>query len=183
MESKAACQNLLAVDLGAESGRLIAGSFDGNTLGIEVLHRFPNRPVRLLDRLHWDLLDLHREILNGLRLAGQKLGQITSVGVDTWGVDFAFLGKDGGLLGNPRHYRDPHTESIMESVFQVVSKRELYSRTGIQFMRFNSLFQLAALSTPHQRLKSFPLCVPMGGVPRFIGMHLKRPAYHLAGIG
>jgi rhamnulokinase len=145
MESKAACQNLLAVDLGAESGRLIAGSFDGNTLGIEVLHRFPNRPVRLLDRLHWDLLDLHREILNGLRLAGQKLGQITSVGVDTWGVDFAFLGKDGGLLGNPRHYRDPHTESIMESVFQIVPKRELYSRTGIQFMRFNSLFQLAAL--------------------------------------
>jgi len=145
MESKHSCQNLLAVDLGAESGRLIAGAFDGSTLDIEVLHRFPNRPVRMLDRLHWDLPDLHREILNGLRLAGQKLGRITSVGVDTWGVDFAFLGKDGGLLGNPRHYRDPHTETIMDSVFQTIPKRELYARTGIQFMRFNSLFQLAAL--------------------------------------
>jgi len=145
MESKKPCENLLAVDLGAESGRLIAGAFDGNTLDIEVLHRFPNRPVRMLDRLHWDLPDLHREILNGLRLAGQKLGRIASVGVDTWGVDFAFLGKDGGLLGNPRHYRDPHTETIMDSVFQTIPKRELYARTGIQFMRFNSLFQLAAL--------------------------------------
>lgn len=145
MESKKPSENLLAVDLGAESGRLIAGAFDGNTLDIEVLHRFPNRPVRMLDRLHWDLPDLHREILNGLRLAGQKLGRIASVGVDTWGVDFAFLGKDGGLLGNPRHYRDPHTETIMDSVFQTIPKRELYARTGIQFMRFNSLFQLAAL--------------------------------------
>lgn len=145
MASKSSPQNLVAVDLGAESGRLIAGAFDGNILEIEVLHRFPNRPVRLLDRLHWDVLDLHREILTGLRLAGQKLGQVASVGVDTWGVDFALLGKDGSLLGNPRHYRDPHTENIMDSVFQVIPRQELYAHTGIQFMRFNSLFQLAAL--------------------------------------
>jgi rhamnulokinase len=101
--------------------------------------------VRTLDTLHWDVLRLHAEMLNGLRVCAAKYGGIDSVGVDTWGVDFALLGKDGSLLGNPRHYRDPHTEGVMELAFSRLPRAEVFRQTGIQFMRFNTLFQLLAL--------------------------------------
>jgi rhamnulokinase len=110
-----------------------------------VLHRFPNGPVRTLDSLHWDVLRLYNEMLHTLRLAAGKAGPPASVGIDTWGVDFALLGRDGSLLGNPRHYRDPHTEDIMDAAFAHVSRAEIFRQTGIQFMRFNTLFQLLAL--------------------------------------
>jgi len=138
-------QKILAFDLGAESGRGLIGSFDGERLTLEVVHRFPNGGVPTLDSLHWDVLGLWREMLTGLRKAHAEHGPLASVGVDTWGVDFAFLGKDGTLLGNPRHYRDPHTESIMDQAFAKVPKTEIYRQTGIQFMRFNSLFQILAM--------------------------------------
>lgn len=140
-----ATKKILAFDLGAESGRGLLGKFDGRRLELEVVHRFPNGPVRLLDRLHWDVLRLFNEMLATLRKCGAEHGGIDSLGVDTWGVDFGLLGSDGGLLGNPRHYRDPHTENIMEMAFEVVSRPEIFRQTGIQFMRFNSLFQLLAL--------------------------------------
>src|SRR5262249_32680988 len=95
--------------------------------------------------LHWDALRLYSELLVGLRKCAAEHGGIDALGVDTWGVDFAFLGRGGTLLGNPRHYRDPHTETIMESAFARVPKQEIFRQTGIQFMRFNSLFQLLAL--------------------------------------
>ena len=136
---------LLAFDLGAESGRGVLGLFDGRDLRLEVVHRFPNGPVRTLDSLHWDVLRLHGEMLHTLRLCAAELGGVDSIGVDTWGVDFALLGRDGTLLGNPRHYRDPHTESIMELAFQRVPRYDIYRQTGLQFMRFNTLFQLLAL--------------------------------------
>jgi rhamnulokinase len=136
-----ATRKLLAIDLGAESGRGVLGSFDGQRLALDVVHRFPNGPVQTLDTMHWDVLRLHAEILNALRAAKQ----VDSVGVDTWGVDFALLGRGGTLLGNPRHYRDPHTEGAMEGAFQRVRKEEIYRRTGLQFMRINSLYQLLAL--------------------------------------
>src|SRR5438876_6309277 len=139
-----ATRNLLAIDLGAESGRGVLGRFDGATIGLDVVHRFPNGPVQTLDALHWDVLRLHGDILNALRLAGGK-GNLDSIGVDAWGVDFALLGRGGTLLGNPRHYRDPHTEGAMDLAFQTIPQGELFGRTGIQFMRFNSLFQLLAL--------------------------------------
>ncbi|HEX4590639.1 MAG TPA: rhamnulokinase family protein, partial [Gemmataceae bacterium] len=139
-----AARKLLAIDLGAESGRGVLGSFDGQRLSLEIIHRFSNGPVRTLDSLHWDVLRLHAEILNALRQAAGK-GGVESVGVDTWGVDFALLGRNGTLLGNPRHYRDPHTEGVMEEAFQKVPKAEIYRRTGLQFMRINSLYQLLAL--------------------------------------
>jgi rhamnulokinase len=139
-----AARKLLAIDLGAESGRGVLGSFDGQRLALDVVHRFPNGPVRTLDSLHWDVLRLHAEILNSLRQAAGK-GTVDSVGVDTWGVDFALLGRGGTLLGNPRHYRDPHTEGVLEEAFQRVPKVEIYRRTGLQFMRINSLYQLLAL--------------------------------------
>jgi rhamnulokinase len=141
----AATKKLLAFDLGAESGRALVGAFDGERLALDIAHRFPNGGVQTLDSLHWDILRLYSEMVVGLRKAAAEHGALASIGVDTWGVDFALLGRGGVLLGNPRHYRDPHTENVMESAFAKVPKAEIFRRTGIQFMRFNSLFQLLAL--------------------------------------
>src|SRR6516164_3158386 len=138
-------KKLLAFDLGAESGRGVLGFFDGQRLRLEVIHRFANGPVRTLDTLHWDVLRLHSEMLTTLRRAAADFGHIDSLGVDTWGVDFALLGRGDALLGNPRHYRDPHTGNILDEVLSRVPREEIFHQTGIQFMRFNSLFQLLAL--------------------------------------
>lgn len=140
-----AIKKILAFDLGAESGRGLVGKFDGRRLTLDVVHRFANGGVPTLDQFHWDILRLHGEILAGMRKAAHEQGDLASVGIDTWGVDFGLLGRDGSLLGNPRHYRDPHTEGILEQAFAVVPRLEIYRRTGIQFMRFNSLYQLLAL--------------------------------------
>jgi rhamnulokinase len=137
---------ILGFDLGAESGRGLVASFDGERVQLEVVHRFPNGPVRTLDTLHWDVLRLFNEMLHTLRKAGAEHGPLASVGVDTWGVDFALLGRDGSMLGNPRHYRDPHTENIMDEAFARVPRGDIFRQTGIQFMRFNTLFQLLALA-------------------------------------
>jgi rhamnulokinase len=138
-------KNLLAFDLGAESGRAVVGRIDEIKLSLEVVHRFANRPVKTLDSLHWDVLSLHSEILEGLRRCAALSKGIDSMGIDTWGVDFALLGRGDTLLGNPRHYRDPHTEGIMDEAFKKVSRADIFRQTGLQFMRFNSLFQLLAL--------------------------------------
>jgi rhamnulokinase len=138
-------RKLLAFDLGAESGRGVLGLFDGQQLRLEVVHRFANTPVRLLDALYWDVLRLYHDMVHTLRICAADFGGLDSVGVDTWGVDFALLGRGGTLLGNPRHYRDPHTEGVMDAAFAVVPREEIYRRTGLQFMRFNTLFQLLAL--------------------------------------
>lgn len=140
-----AAKQFLAFDLGAESGRGVLGRFDGSRLSLEVIHRFPNGAVRTLDSLHWDVLRLHNEMLQTLRLCAAKHGTLDGMGVDTWGVDFALLGRGGVLLGNPRHYRDPHTESIMEQAFARLPRAEIFHHTGIQFLRFNTLFQLLAM--------------------------------------
>jgi rhamnulokinase len=138
-------KKILAFDLGAESGRGLVGLFDGQRLQLEVVHRFANSPVRIPDALHWDVLNLYGEMLRTLSLCASQQGSIDSLGVDTWGVDFALLGRGGTLLGNPRHYRDAHTEGIMEQAFTRVPRGEIYRQTGLQFMRFNSLFQLLAM--------------------------------------
>src|SRR5437868_9276960 len=138
-------KKLLAIDLGAESGRGVLGLFDGRQLRLEVVHRFPNGPVRTLETMHWDVLRLYAEMLAALRRCAADYGGIDSLGVDTWGVDFALLGRGGTLLGNPRHYRDPHTDGVMEAAFARVPRQEIYRRTGLQFMRFNTLFQLLAM--------------------------------------
>src|SRR5271167_113635 len=134
-----ATKKLLAFDLGAESGRGILGLFDGQRLRLEVVHRFPNGPVRTLDTLHWDVLRLYSEMLVALRKCAADHGGIDCLGVDTWGVDFALLGRGDTLLGNPRHYRDPHTENILDEAFQRVPKKEIFRQTGLQFLRFNTL--------------------------------------------
>lgn len=136
----------LAVDLGASSGRVVAGEFTGQRLKLEEVSRFENGGVLANNRLHWDLLGLWANVKSGLQAACAKYGQrIASVGVDTWGVDFGLLDANGELLGNPVHYRDKRTEGIFDDAFQVVARHEIFAHTGLQFMPFNTLFQLYAM--------------------------------------
>src|SRR5262245_21920644 len=122
-----ATKKILAFDLGAESGRGLLGRFDGRKLSLDVLHRFSNGPVQTLDTLHWDVLRLYGKMQVGMRKAAEQ-GDVVSIGVDTWGVDFALLGRDGHLLANPRHYRDPHTENILDEAFRRVPRLEVFRR-------------------------------------------------------
>ncbi|MBX3434681.1 MAG: rhamnulokinase [Pirellulales bacterium] len=136
----------LAVDLGASSGRVVAGLFDGERLVLEEVHRFANGPVRCGARLHWRTFQLWQDILDGLRLAGQKYGrEVASVGVDTWGVDFALLDVNDELLGAPVAYRDARTAGAFERAFARVPREEIFAETGLQFMELNTLYQLLAL--------------------------------------
>lgn len=142
----AAERKFLAFDLGAESGRAVIGFFDGKRLRLEDAHRFPNGPARVLDTLYWDALRLFMELKQGLTRATSVHGrEISGIGVDTWGVDFGLLGRGDVLLGNPRHYRDHGNDGMMEAAFEVVPREVMFNRTGIQFMQFNTLFQLCAL--------------------------------------
>jgi rhamnulokinase len=137
---------MVAVDIGAQSGRVALGRFDGERLSVDEVMRFPNVPVLVRDTLHWDVLRLYDGILAGLAAAAREGGgQIQSVGIDTWGVDFALLDRAGRLVQNPVHHRDRRIEGTMERVFELVSPLELYERTGIQLMQINTLFQLFAM--------------------------------------
>lgn len=138
-------QVYLAVDLGAESGRVMAGLWDGDRIRVEELHRFPNGPVALADSLRWDALRLWSEIEAGLRVAGKRFGKsVVSVGVDTWGVDFVLLDSKGELLGQPFHYRDRRTSGILPQAFSRVPREQIFAHTGLQFMELNTLYQLLA---------------------------------------
>ena len=138
--------SLLAFDLGAESGRAMLGHLQDRLLRLEEIHRFPNNPVRLGGSLYWDVLHLWHEVQHGLKLAAQSCGEeLHSVGVDTWGVDFGLLASDSTLIANPSHYRDARTDGILEWAFQRLPRKQIYETTGIQFMQFNSLFQLLAM--------------------------------------
>jgi rhamnulokinase len=136
----------LAVDLGAESGRVVAGNFDGARISLEEVHRFPNGPVNVRGSLFWDFLGLWKNVKVGLTKAAALYGdRVAGIGLDTWGVDFGLLSADDTLLGIPYHYRDSRTDHAMEDAFAVVPRAEIYERTGIQFMQFNSIFQLMAM--------------------------------------
>lgn len=137
-------QTVLAVDLGAESGRVMAVRFDGQRLALEEIHRFSNRPVTVRGTMHWDILRLWREIQTGIDKA-KKAGAVASIGVDTWGVDFGLLDRNANLLANPVHYRDHRTDGMVEWVFNRVPREEIFAQTGIQTMQLNTLFQLASL--------------------------------------
>ena len=132
--------HIIAIDLGASSGRVMDATFDGAQLQLREAHRFPNIPVQTPTRLHWDVLRLWREITIGI----DAVVDVASIGLDCWGVDYALLDRAGELLANPAHYRDPRTEGAMEWVFQRMPRREIFARTGIQFMPLNGLYQLAA---------------------------------------
>jgi rhamnulokinase len=138
---------VLAYDLGASSGRALLGRLTDRKMAVEELHRFPNDPVQVGDRLHWDILRLYHEMKMALLAAKTKGVRLRSLGIDSWAVDFGFIGKGGELLGNPYHYRDAHTDGAMERLFAVVPPSEVFERTGIQFLPFNTIFQLFALKS------------------------------------
>ena len=136
--------SVAAVDLGAASGRVIVGHVGPSELDLEEVHRFPNEPVMLPDGLHWDILRLYEETLNGLRWAGRRVADLASVGIDSWGVDYGLLDETQALVGNPYHYRDTRTDGVADRVHAVVPADELYRRTGLQYLQFNTIYQLEA---------------------------------------
>lgn len=139
--------NFLAVDLGASSGRVLLGRWNGARLELQELHRFTNGPVDVLGHQHWNVLRLWTEIKQGIACyAAQLDSPLAGVGVDTWGVDFGLLDKAGHLLGNPYHYRDSRTDGMMELAFQRIPRHEIFNQTGIQFLQLNTLYQLLSMA-------------------------------------
>ena len=135
---------MAAVDLGAQSGRVAVGRFDGSRLEVREVHRFPNDPIERAGALQWDVERLHRDVIDGLRAAGRDAA-VDSLAVDSWAVDFALLDDEGELVEGPRHYRDPRRAAAVEGVFEHVPARELYERTGVQLLPINTIFELAAM--------------------------------------
>jgi rhamnulokinase len=144
----------LAVDLGAGSGRVVAGIYDGTRLELVEMNRFPNDPVKQAESWHWDLDRLFASVKEGIAIAVKKYGSaVASVGVDTWGVDYGLLDAQGKLMGAPFQYRDKRTQGMEEEAYRRMPRREIYERTGIQFMFFNTLFQLLAEAGARERIE------------------------------
>ncbi|NJP40901.1 rhamnulokinase [Oscillospiraceae bacterium HV4-5-C5C] len=137
-------KNVLAFDFGASSGRAMLGRFDGQKLSLEEIHRFANDPVKLGSTLYWDFLRQFYEIRQGL-IKARLAGNLDSLGIDTWGVDFGLLGADGRLLDQPVHYRDQRTDGAVQELAGLIPDAELYEQTGLQFLNFNTLYQLCYL--------------------------------------
>ena len=138
-------KKVLAFDLGASSGRGIVATLDNGKITLQEVHRFPNNGVSVRGTLYWDVLYLFDQIKQGI-VNAKLAGGFDSIGIDTWGVDFGLVDENGDLIGNPVHYRDARTEGMQEEVFKVIRKESLYEKTGIQFMDFNTLFQLYYLT-------------------------------------
>ncbi|MFW5889346.1 MAG: rhamnulokinase [Bacillota bacterium] len=134
--------NYLAADLGASNGRIVVGKYNGETISLEVIHKFINGGVKVNNNFHWDVLGQFSEIKKGIKKAVKKNYKINSIGVDTWGVDYALIDKSGTLMSNPYHYRDKRTDGVLEEIFNKFSKEKVYVKTGNQFIQFNTLFQL-----------------------------------------
>ena len=137
-------KNYIAIDLGATSGRVILATLEDGKLGMETIHRFPTPLINISGKYYWNIYSIYDDIVKGLSIVGSRGVKVESIGVDTWGVDFAYVAKDGTLCGLPRAYRDPYTEGAPEAFFKKMPREELYKRTGIQIMNFNSVFQLFA---------------------------------------
>src|SRR4051812_12360258 len=138
--------HFLAVDLGASSGRVMLGVWDGGRFALQEVHRFPNDPVYAQGHLYWDVLRLWHEIVAGLaQYAAQHDAPLAGLAVDTWAVDFGLFDDAGRLLGNPYHSRDRRTEGMPDVVDRQVEPHQLYAQTGIQRLPINTLFQLVSL--------------------------------------
>ena len=135
-----------AIDLGAQSGRVAVGRFDGERLSVSEVHRFPNIPVRTRNTLNWDVLRLYQDVTDGLRAAAREAGCVDSVAADSWAVDFGLLDQNGRLLQNPVHYRDDRRARAVGGVLAEVPARDLYERTGIQLIPINTVFELGAMA-------------------------------------
>lgn len=144
-------RRVLALDFGASSGRAMLGIFDGKKITLEEIHRFPNDPVFVNGVLYWDTWRLYHEIKQGM-LKGHKAGGFESIGIDTWGVDFGLIRKDGSLVEQPVHYRDTRTKGLVLESFKKITQKDFYSVTGIQFMELNTVFQLFSLSRSRKHI-------------------------------
>jgi rhamnulokinase len=153
-------QVYLGIDLGAASGRVVAGLWDGRTMALDELHRFSNGPVYLGDTMRWDVLRFWTEIQNGLAAAGKKYGKkIVSVGADTWGSDCVLLSKNDDIVSQPFHYRDARTDGMMARAFKKMPRGEIFARTGTQFQPFNTLYQLLAMKEQSPDLLAHASCL------------------------
>ncbi len=142
----AEAKKYIAIDLGAESGRVMLGSISADKLALEEVHRFSNGPIEEAGTLRWDFERLLSEIKTGIGKAVKQTGsEVSGIGVDSWGVDFGLLDSDGKLIEKPYHYRDSRTNEMLDKAFELMSKREIYDSTGIQFMQLNSLYQVLAM--------------------------------------
>lgn len=142
--------HFIAADLGASSGRIMLGRWDGHAFSVRELHRFPNGGVRAAGALYWDILGMWSQIQAGLRKYGATCAQTPAgIGVDGWGVDFGLLDGCGRLAGNPRHYRGARTDGIPQRVFKMVPERAWFTETGVQTMPINTLFQLFSMVREH----------------------------------
>lgn len=137
--------SVLAFDLGASSGRAVLGLLRDSRMEIREVHRFSNNPVFAGKHMHWDILRLLHEMKQGLLRTKQAGERVSSVGIDSWAVDFGIIGRDGELLGNPYHYRDAQTHGVMEEILNKIPAEYIFQKTGIQFLPFNTIYQLAAL--------------------------------------
>ena len=138
-------RHFVAIDLGATSGRVILATISGGKIEMEEVHRFPDTIIQMQGHFYWDLPAIYKSVVEGLRKVAERGVKVESIGIDTWGVDFAFFGKDGELLRLPYCYRDPHTVGAPDEFFKRMPRKELYEKTGIQIMNFNSVFQLDTL--------------------------------------
>ena len=137
-------QSFLAFDCGATSGRAVLATFDGDSFSTEEVYRFPSGIIELHGKYYWDIFAIYEHFVKCLSSLESKGIRPCSIGIDTWGVDFGFVGDDGSVLSNPRSYRDPYTAGVPEKVFREIPREELYAATGIQILNFNSVFQLCA---------------------------------------
>lgn len=142
---------VLAIDFGASSGRAIIGTYDNKTINLQEIHRFSNDPVILRDSLHWDVLRLYHEIKQSI-IKAKNSDNIKSIGIDTWGVDFGLVDKEGNLLDNPFHYRDKRTKGVVDKVAKQLDLVDLYRLTGNQIMEINTLFQVYAMKLKGSKL-------------------------------
>jgi rhamnulokinase len=172
----------LAFDIGAESGRAIVGVLNNHKISLEEIHRFANKQIKILGHLHWDVLYLFEELKKGLSIAVKSgHSDIRSIGIDTWGVDFGLLGKNNELLGFPFTYRDSNTTGIMDKVFRKIPRKEIYSITGIQYLQFNSLFQLYSIFNKNKKL--FNICETLLFIPDLLNFYFtgkKNSEYSIA---
>ena len=172
----------LAFDFGASSGRAMLAKFDGEKITLEEKHRFANDPVLVNGGFHWDALRLFHEIKQGiLKCQNSGDGDIDGIGIDTWGVDYGLLDENDKLLGNPYHYRDTRTDGMFDEAFKLVSKEEIYDKTGIAFNWFNTLFQLlAAKLSDDVALKNAKTLLFMPDLFNFFLTGVKKNEYTIA---
>lgn len=172
--------NVLSIDFGASNGRAILCRFDGEKIELQEIHRFSNDPVIVNGTMYWDVLRLYHEIKQSL-IACAKIEKIDSLGIDTWGVDFGLIDKDGNLISNPVHYRDKRTDGMLEKAFALLDKQKFYGITGNQFMEINTAFQLlSVVNNNPQAISSAESLLLMPDLFNFFLTGIKKTEYSIA---